>query len=77
MATTSQDPFLLFRSSRILTGHRAPPVPEGQWIKYRGLIEDLYIGQEKTLNEVVETMKREHNFHAKYVAFINASRPCN
>ena len=35
-------------------------------IKYQRIIKDLYIDQDKTLDEVVHTMRQDHKFHARY-----------
>lgn len=34
------------------------------WSKYMPIIKKLYIDEDKTLKEVLETMQREHNFVA-------------
>lgn len=36
-----------------------------EWDGVRPVFEELYLGKGKKLDEVVEFMKIEHNFHAK------------
>jgi hypothetical protein len=67
MTATLQTLFLPFEIPGTPTSHRATRISDEQWTKHRGTIEELYIDQEKTLNEVVEIMKKEHKFHATYV----------
>jgi hypothetical protein len=37
------------------------------WDKHEGEIRDLFVSQEKTLNEVIEHMSKKHNFEARYI----------
>jgi hypothetical protein len=37
------------------------------WAKHEGEIRDLFVSQEKTLNEVMEHMSEKHNFEARYI----------
>lgn len=37
------------------------------WAKHESEIRDLFVSQEKTLNEVMAHMKEEHNFEARYI----------
>jgi hypothetical protein len=48
-----------------LNGQTAP-----NWAKYEGEILDLFVMQNKTLNEVMAYMKEKHNFEATYIALI-------
>jgi len=36
------------------------------WARYEGEILDLFVTQNRTLNEVMEHMKETHNFEATY-----------
>jgi hypothetical protein len=61
--------FVAYSGHQLPTIRRAPQLPIDQWTKHRDAIKDLYIDQDKTLNEVVDTMKREHGFQATYGVF--------
>ena len=37
------------------------------WAKHEGEIRDLFVSQEKTLNEVMAHMREKHNFEARYI----------
>jgi hypothetical protein len=37
------------------------------WAKHEGEIRDLFVSQEKTLNEVIAHMREKHNFEARYI----------
>jgi hypothetical protein len=64
MATTSGEDFFRLSGPVLSTTHRAPRLDIACWAKYRRIIKDLYVEQDRTLDEVVEIMKQEHNFHA-------------
>lgn len=38
------------------------------WAKHEGEILDLFVGQGKTLNEVIAHMRKKHNFEARYTS---------
>jgi hypothetical protein len=61
--------FVAYSGRQLPTIRRAPQLPIDQWTKHRDVIKNLYIDQDKTLNEVVDTMKREHGFQATYDDF--------
>lgn len=64
MTTDIDAAFFPFLRPEIPTPPRAQQLPADQWIKHRKIIEDLYINQDKTLDELVATMKQEHSFYA-------------
>jgi Clr5 domain len=66
MSTSSEIPYIPFLSQRVSGTTRASRLPGDQWAKHRHNIRDLYIGQEKTLEQVVEIMRKDHGFHATY-----------
>jgi hypothetical protein len=66
MATELENTFFPFLSRDNPTTHRTPRLPADQWTKHRRIIKDLYVHQDKTLNELVATMKQEYGFHATY-----------
>lgn len=69
MADTVPHVFFPFRGPDLPPSYRASRIPADQWTKHQDTIKSLYIDREKTLGEVVEIMKREHNFYATYVGF--------
>jgi hypothetical protein len=66
MSTNSENPYIPFLNHRVSGTTRASRLPGDQWAKHRHNITDLYIGQEKTLAQVVEIMRKDHGFHATY-----------
>ena len=56
--------FLPFKVRQSPINPRAPRLPVDQWRKYRQTIADLYVQQGKTLGDVVNIMRQEHDFHA-------------
>lgn len=64
MESDLEHAFLPFKVRQSPTNPRAPRLPIDQWRKYRQVIEDLYVQQGKTLGNVVNIMKQEHDFHA-------------
>lgn len=63
MTADCEDAFFPFLRPEIPTP-RAPRLPPDQWTKHRQIIEDLYLHQNKTLDELVATMKQEYSFYA-------------
>jgi hypothetical protein len=47
---------------------RAKRLPPHEWAAHRQNIEDLYVDQGKSLNEVMVIMASRHGLNAKYVA---------
>jgi hypothetical protein len=45
--------------------HRAKPIPTATWLKYKDELCALY--QRMTLEELMEHMRKEHDFEASYV----------
>jgi len=56
--------FIPFKTPSSSTNRRARRHPVDEWIKHQQTIEHLYINQDKKLEEVVEIMQQEHDFHA-------------
>ena len=56
--------FVPFEIRPSLTSRRAHRLPIDQWTKHQQTIAHLYIQQDKTLDEVIDYMKRFHDFHA-------------
>jgi hypothetical protein len=66
MSTDVDAVFRTFSTPPKSTKRRAPRLPASQWTHHQLAIEELYIRQDKTLEQVVKIMKQEHNFHATY-----------
>lgn len=66
MSTSSENAFVPFRSQRVSGTSRASRLPKDLWAKHQHNIRDLYIDREKTLEQVVEIMRKNHGFHATY-----------
>jgi len=50
--------------------NRHPRIPEEEWERHKTPIKELYLGEGKVLlgeDGLVEIMKRDHNFFARYV----------
>lgn len=45
-------------------------IPDSQWEAHRETITALYCEQNKTLTDVMEIMRRKHNFNARCVSGI-------
>jgi hypothetical protein len=48
------------------TRHRAQPLRDEDWDKYKDAIQELYLTQNKTLKDVKQIMKDAHGFSATY-----------
>jgi hypothetical protein len=46
---------------------RAPPSNE-DWLSHQSAIKKLYLDENRTLRQVMDTMARKHNFIATYAA---------
>lgn len=66
MSTSSENPYIPFLNQRVSRTTRASRLPGDQWAKHRHNIRDLYICQDRTLEQVVEIMRKDHGFHATY-----------
>lgn len=66
MASVIENAFIPFPNLQAPPTRRAPPLHNGQWTNYRQIIEELYIKQERKLDEVVDFMKQTYGFHATY-----------
>lgn len=55
---------LRFRPYEPATARKARKVDEGQWKAHRDQIQDLYVIQKKTLEEVMKTLEKVHGFVA-------------
>jgi hypothetical protein len=63
---------MLRHPRRPMTDSRAKwPVPE-DWAKHRRLIRQLYLHEDRPLNEVMEIMQRDYEFKATYVVLMNS-----
>jgi hypothetical protein len=56
--------FVQFANPPSAITRRARRLPVEEWTKHQETIGHLYINQEKTLEEVIDIMQQEHNFHA-------------
>ncbi|RSL64486.1 hypothetical protein CEP54_004709 [Fusarium duplospermum] len=52
----------------------ADPVPEEQWNIHKETIQDLYIDQKKRLQDVRDTMERDHRFKASKAQYLKQLR---
>lgn len=66
MAMNLGNAFIRISRPEVPTTKRTPRLPRDEWIKYQRIIKDLYIDQDKTLDEVIHTMRQDHKFHARY-----------
>jgi Clr5 domain len=64
-----ENAFLKYFGPQLRTTRRAQQLPIDEWTPHREVIKTLYIDQDKTLNEVVDIMKRDHGFQAKLGVF--------
>lgn len=66
MAMNLDNAFIRISRPEVSKTQRTPRLPRDEWTKYQRIIKDLYIDQDKTLDEVVHTMRQDHKFHARY-----------
>jgi hypothetical protein len=51
---------------------RRAKIPDEQWEHWKTVIEQLFLQDNCTLDELVKRMSREHQFHARYEDLLSA-----
>jgi hypothetical protein len=56
-----------------MAGRSRQRIPEAEWSLRRTVIETSYIEEDKSLAEVLDVLKTDHNFIVRYVSFLYTS----